>query len=93
MFRGGFRASPNYRASQMLASLAGRGQQPCLVDSTPIADRGQQPCVVDSTPVAGRGQQPCLVDSTPVAAITRHQPPSDEQNKIDEPPDPQSSKG
>lgn len=77
MFRE-FRTSPNYPASQMLASLAGRGQQPCLVDSPPVA---------------GRGQQPCLVDSTPVAAVTRHQPPSDEQNKIDEPPDPQSSKG
>lgn len=76
MFRE-FRTS-NYLASQMLASLAGRGQQPCLVDSTPVA---------------GRGQQLCLVDSTPVAAVTRHQPPSDEQNKIDEPPDAQSSEG
>lgn len=42
--------------------------------------------------LASTGQQQGLVDSAPVAAITRHQPPSDEQNKIDEPPDPQSSK-
>lgn len=33
-----------------------------------------------------------LVDSAPVAAVTGHQSPSDEQNKIDEPPDPQASK-
>jgi hypothetical protein len=40
--------------------------------------------------LASIGQQQGLVDSAPVAAITRHQSPSDEQNKIDEPPDPPS---
>lgn len=43
--------------------------------------------------LAGMGRQKSfLVDSAPVAAIAWHEPSSDEQYKIDEPPDPKSSK-
>lgn len=40
--------------------------------------------------LAGLGQQ-FSVDGAPVAAVTWHQPPSDEQNKVDKPPDAESS--
>lgn len=39
------------------------------------------------------GTAAALIYSTPVAAITGHQPSSDEQNQVDKPPDPESSQG
>lgn len=49
--------------------------------------------VAESSCSCQPGTAAALVDSAPVAAITRHQPPSDEQNEVDKPPDPESSKG
>lgn len=51
---------------------------------------GNQPGSRARVFLAGTGQRQSLVDSAPVAAITRHQPSSDEQNEVHKPPDPKS---
>lgn len=43
--------------------------------------------------LSGPQQQLFLVNSTPIAAVTGHQASSDQQNKVNKPPNPKSSKG
>ena len=47
----------------------------------------QEPCL------SGPQRQLFLVNSAPIAAVTGHQPSSDQQDKVNKPPNPKSSKG